>query len=406
MRLLLISKYYTPYKSARALQIRKVFESVVNSGIDTIVIAGVPTLDIETTSNDDRVFYLPYWNSSNGTSSVSRAYTKIRKELQTCWSISGWVPNAVSKGLKLIDEHKINCIMSSSTPFESHLVGLKIKKKTGLPWVASFSDPWPSFINPFPYYRHGLIAYRNVQMRLLKKVLKESSVVHMPSSYAIQLIEKSTKNHISHKAVVIPHIGTGYHGLVDNSEQNGLLVHVGHLSRERVSESLLLGIKMAHQEIPDRFRGLLCVGTVCPEFRIAVKKLQLNHLFKFTGYLPVEDAIKLSCDAKALLVIEADMSISPYLPSKFADYTQLGKPILAITPSKSAISDYLRLYGGGIAVQNDKTEISNALITIFSSEIEDKQLTLGSLSPLGQIFSKVKVGNQYVDAFEKVQREK
>jgi hypothetical protein len=72
--------------------------------------------------------------------------------------------------------------------------------------------------------------------------------------------------------------------------------------------------------------------------------------------------------AVALLVLEADMPESPFLPSKFADYARVGRPIIAVTPNRSPIRQYLNQYGGGCAVTHDRQEISRAIGMVLKNE--------------------------------------
>ena len=67
----------------------------------------------------------------------------------------GWLPFAVSRGKKILENTDIKAIYSSSMPITSHLVAYHLKKKYKLPWLAHFSDPWT--LNPYHNYRYGFI---------------------------------------------------------------------------------------------------------------------------------------------------------------------------------------------------------------------------------------------------------
>ncbi len=68
---------------------------------------------------------------------------------------SGWIPFAVAEGERLIKRHKITAIYTSNYPQSAHVVGLRLKQRTGVHWVADFRDGWtqnPAFFcpaNPF-----------------------------------------------------------------------------------------------------------------------------------------------------------------------------------------------------------------------------------------------------------------
>ncbi len=264
MRLLVVSKSFPPLRTAQALQIGKVTEAISNCDCKTIVLAGVPSDDkssLGSSTNSSRhVRYVPYTIPWIGKHRLTRIWARICLEVSPINRLFGWVTRASDAAMEILSDRKIDIIMTSSSPFESHLVGLELKRKTGLPWIASFSDPWPISFAPVPYYTRGLPVIREVSRFLARKVMHECDAIHMPSRYGVEWTEKISGVPITDKSVTIPHIGSRASNAEMASDYVGWLAHVGDLSRERVSQELLAGIKKAHQEIPNRFKGLLCAG--------------------------------------------------------------------------------------------------------------------------------------------------
>jgi hypothetical protein len=58
----------------------------------------------------------------------------------------GWLLTAVKRGEAVIREHGIEAIYSSSPPYTCALIARALKRRTGLPWVAGFRDPWTQFL--------------------------------------------------------------------------------------------------------------------------------------------------------------------------------------------------------------------------------------------------------------------
>jgi len=54
----------------------------------------------------------------------------------------GWMPFAVQKGMKLIRDENIDLIFSTSPPHSLQLIAGSLAKKSGLPWISDFRDPW------------------------------------------------------------------------------------------------------------------------------------------------------------------------------------------------------------------------------------------------------------------------
>ena len=54
----------------------------------------------------------------------------------------GWFPFALWKGLTVVRREGIKLLYSSAPPYTCHLIGLFLKRLTGLPWVVDFRDSW------------------------------------------------------------------------------------------------------------------------------------------------------------------------------------------------------------------------------------------------------------------------
>jgi glycosyltransferase involved in cell wall biosynthesis len=226
----------------------------------------------------------------------------------------------------------------------------------------------------------------------------------MTNKYCIQLVENGTNVSMKEKAWSIPHIGSVIDKFGTGSKV-GWLAHIGGLGPERLCKELLEALKEVGPRIDKTFIGLLCVGTVCVEFQNMVKRIGVENLVRIIGQVTPERAAEIMLTAQALLVVEADMPISPFLPSKFADYTHAKRPIIAITPPVSTIRDYLGKYGGGKAVSHNTTEIAGAICDVFSEKgcfgKESKSLQKEQLS---STFSSDVVGAAYTKMFESVVR--
>jgi len=87
--------------------------------------------------------FLPF--STRLASAVKHAAEDRRKRL---WPDSkiGWRRPALSLACKILTDHPIDIILSSSPPITGHLVAMDLKREFSLPWVADFRDVWE--VNP------------------------------------------------------------------------------------------------------------------------------------------------------------------------------------------------------------------------------------------------------------------
>lgn len=404
MRVLIISPYYPPCGNAQSLQIGKVVTAMGECGIETIVIAGKPNNPIYETLDTDRVFRVPHWIRPIRKSIAGRIFTKVLQEIYSCNIFSRFVTIAVDKTLEIIKNEKIDCLLTSSTPFESHMVGIAVSQKTGIPWIASFSDPWPASVNPYPYNVSKIPILSFFQEYMLRNVLKKCHSVHLTNKYAVDLMENFSGITLKGKTYVIPHIGNPKIENHTSNEYKGWLAHIGSLTRERVSLPLLLAISRVHKDIPEFFNGLLCVGDVCTEFKELIKKLNLEKCIRLVGHMSQKEAHEIAQGADALLVIEANMKASPYLPSKFADYILTDKPIIVVTPLISPIRDFLNAYSHGTPVSHDEDEITDVIKRTWMARADQNFCWEDTEKnrQIRNIFTSSFVGNEYKKIFSEV----
>ena len=88
---------------------------------------------------------------------------------------AGWVGPSVRFLKKYLREHPVDVIVTTGPPHSMHLIGMKLSRATGIPWVADFRDPWTKMF----YFKH-LQLCRWAEKRhekLEKQVLDNASCV-------------------------------------------------------------------------------------------------------------------------------------------------------------------------------------------------------------------------------------
>ncbi len=53
-----------------------------------------------------------------------------------------WLPSALSACRRAIREQNAEALLTSGPPHQIHLLGLALKRRYGIPWIADFRDPW------------------------------------------------------------------------------------------------------------------------------------------------------------------------------------------------------------------------------------------------------------------------
>jgi hypothetical protein len=255
---------------------------------------------------------------------------------------------------------------------------------------------------PVPYRpKNYPMRYRLQQRLRAHRIYSLCDAVAMPSKYGIQQVERFVNISIDHKGYVTPHIGENESRQASTSEIIPHIVHLGDLTN-RVSIELIEAVINTEAFSAEGFHGLLCVGSGANAFKQKVRELNAEYCIKFADFVSASESARILESARAVLIIEAEMEESPFLPSKLADYSMCGRPIMAITPKKGAIRDYLETYGGGVAVSHSATQIEQALHLLFRNGSDETGVQLAASAKLATCFSSENVAECYMKMFESV----
>jgi glycosyltransferase involved in cell wall biosynthesis len=280
-----------------------------------------------------------------------------------------WIGAAARAAQRLATERRFDVLVSFAQPFSDHLVGLRVRRATGLPWVAHFSDPWADS----PYLR-GNRWQRRLWKRLEADVVRGADALVFVNAQTAERVMQKYPDEWRRKAHVIPH---GF----DRSEpvaapaardERLTVVHTGRFyDGIRTPESLLraLAVLAARRPLARELR-IVFVGTPVSSHRRLTTALGLDQVVEFTGRLPFAESARWAAAADVLLLIDAPADENLFLPSKLIDYLPAGKPILALTPSRGASADVIRALGYPIVPPDNQPAIAEAIEAMLSAHRE------------------------------------
>ena len=80
------------------------------------------------------------------------------------------------------------------------------------------------------------------------------------------------------------------------------------------------------------------------------------------------EAIRKMQEFDCLVLLEAKLRKGIFFASKFTDYAQIGKPILAISPKTGFAANAISQFGGGISVDNENyRDIKQGIKSLYDS---------------------------------------
>lgn len=279
-----------------------------------------------------------------------------------------WLPSAVARGRRALREQPADLIVSFAQPWSDHLIGLRLRRETGLPWVAHFSDPWvDSPYQPAGKWQRGRAAAMEAA------VVSAATHLVFVNSYARDRVMAKYPDAWRARAHVIPQ-GWEPEELPSHDRPSGGPLHVVYTGRfydqVRTPEAVLIALAGLNRRLP--LAGVLdleFVGADMPAYESQARALGLDACVRFSGRLNPRQARERAAQADVLLTIDALAGDGPslFLPSKLIDYLPLGKPILALTPPAGPSADLVRQLGYVPVAPDDVRAIAEALETLIAA---------------------------------------
>ena len=247
-----------------------------------------------------------------------------------------WKKKSINFLHDYLSRNKIDVVITTGPPHSLHLIGLGLKRKMNIKWIADFRDPW---VNLNYLNRFHLLPFVKKQHKIMRNsVLCQADSVIVTSEKLKKLYKKITPN------VYKITNGFDYEYADINSNSKFIISHIGSLYNERnplllwdILEELCSKVK----RFKDNFQ-LNLIGNTSEKIKHLLRDRNFNSNIKYIDYVPNNKAIKHMFFSEALLMVESNEIESSYaIPAKLFDYMGSNRPIIAIGPENSEVKDIL-----------------------------------------------------------------
>jgi len=252
----------------------------------------------------------------------------------------GWNKYALKKAAELIREFNIETVVTTSPPHSTQLIGLKLKQKFNIRWIADLRDPWTD-IYYYNQFKHTALALR-IDKNYERKVVEKADVLITVSEDVKRIFAEKSRLPIAAKTVVIPNGFDEDDFRITNipTETRKIITYTGTISEaydvDCLLEALCLLSENSKSEILIRF-----VGKVPPSVETKFRSSGLE--IELVGYVDHAKSIEyLFRSDVLLLVIPKVKNNLGILTGKFFEYLASQKPILAIGPTDGDLAKIIQ----------------------------------------------------------------
>jgi len=277
-----------------------------------------------------------------------------------------WKPAVLTAVEELINSgFKPDVIVSFAQPMSDHLIGLKLSRRYNLPWVAHFSDPWVD--NPFNEYNPLTGAINAHQERT---VIGAATKLIFTSKETLELVLEKYPKEWKDKSIVIPHAfdPRRYPQRQVRDDDKLTVRYLGDFYRHRTPKPLFDALQIIVRSDPSVLKDVrfeLIGWNEDPTLSETKLEKLPEGLVSIKPSVNYQKSIALMVSADGLLIIDAPLDNSVFLPSKLVDYIGAGRPILGITPLGTAANLIMEL--GGLVADPRDAEATARVIRSFLS---------------------------------------
>ncbi|MGB0915423.1 MAG: glycosyltransferase family 4 protein [Crocinitomicaceae bacterium] len=278
---------------------------------------------------------------------------------------SFWIKPSVKFLEKAIQDEDISLLITTGPPHSLNVIGLKLKEKTNIPWIADFRDPWTEidYFDALPLTKNSLDKHHNLE----KSVVSTADKILVIGNQMKLNFEKFTKN-----IKVIPN---GFDTLETNSLDSKLsdkfsIVHIGLMNSDRNPTMLwevIQELSIENENFKKDYKVEL-IGVVAKEVHEQLDKYNIENV-ELISYVPHDEVRAYQRNAQLLLLsVNNVKSAKGIITGKIFEYLQAKRPILAIGPTDGDLSDILNETNSGEIVNfGDKVKLKDVILNYYES---------------------------------------
>ena len=249
-----------------------------------------------------------------------------------------WIKPSVKFLKKYLEEHPVDLIVSTGPPQSMHLIGQRLAKETGIPWIADFRDPWTKIF----YFKHLSMtrATERWHKKMEKRVLDDATAIIAVSPLVQKDFQAMTKTPV--ELITNGFDECDFHSdKCDNSNKDFTITHTGLFAADGNPTCLweVLAEECSKDNLFKERLRIKLIGKTDVQIIKSIEEAGLNDNLMDMGYQSHETAVNEQRNASILILpLRKEPEYKAVLPGKLFEYMASLRPILGIGQPDGAMS--------------------------------------------------------------------
>ncbi|WP_262490449.1 glycosyltransferase [Neolewinella agarilytica] len=263
--------------------------------------------------------------------------------------------------------NEVDAIISSGPPHTTHLIAKALKRKTGIPWLADFRDPWTNidFYDQLMLTSWADRKHRNLEQSVIKEADK---MITVSWSWADDFRRLGRKDI---EVVTNGFDEADFQQHPVSPDPKFTICHIGSLNQDRNSKPLwevLAGLTTENPAFREALR-LRFIGKTDEITFSQLEELGLSQNVERVEYIPHNEITGALARARVLLLLTNDTpNVMGVVPGKLFEYLAAKRPILAIGTTKGDAARILKETSAGTMCGfEDKQAMKACLLDLFNN---------------------------------------
>jgi glycosyltransferase involved in cell wall biosynthesis len=288
------------------------------------------------------------------------------------WAL--WALGAVRTGMRLVRKYRPAAIWTTYPIATAHLIGSRLHRRTGIPWIADFRDSMTE--EGYPPDPRQFAAFRKIE----RSAMEHASKLVFTTPGAVRMYRERYPTVPADRFVVLPN---GYdEASFADAEENlerkpsarTTLVHSGILyPSERDPRQFfdaLQELKRTGAASSSNLRIILRASGHEETHKAEIEKRGIEDLVSLEPQIPYRDALREMLAADGLLLFQAS-NCNHQVPAKVYEYFRACRPIFAMTDARGDTASVLRDAGIDTIVPLDDANAIAKGLTAFLAQVRN-----------------------------------